>query len=37
MVNARIGDLFAWICVAGIIVLGVLALRPSGVDMSRER
>jgi len=36
-VYARIGDLFAWICVAGLMVLGVLALRPSGADRNRGR
>jgi len=34
---ARIGDLFAWICVAGLVVLGILALRPSGVNKDSRR
>jgi len=36
-VYARIGDLFAWICVAGLVVLGVLALRRSEADRNRGR
>ena len=34
-VYARIGDLFAWICIAGLVVLGVLALRQGRVYGNR--